>query len=229
MGISSIVLETKNIKKIYRSGSDSDVVILEDVSFSVKKNEIVSIVGSSGCGKTTLLQICGLLDSATKGDLFVDNTNTNNLDERNRTKFRGEKIGFVYQMHHLFPEFSAVENIMLPLLAKNENKTTAKNKATKLLEQLGLAHRINHMPSELSGGEKQRVAIARAIINNPLILLADEPTGNLDNENAKIISRILFDTIRSTNSSMLLVTHNIDIAKMADRMVTIENHSIKNL
>lgn len=229
MGISSIVLETKNIKKIYRSGSDSDVVILEDVSFSVKKNEIVSIVGSSGCGKTTLLQICGLLDSATKGDLFVDSTNTNNLDERNRTKFRGEKIGFVYQMHHLFPEFSAVENIMLPLLAKNENKTTAKNKATKLLEQLGLAHRINHMPSELSGGEKQRVAIARAIINNPLILLADEPTGNLDNENAKIISRILFDTIRSTNSSMLLVTHNIDIAKMADRMVTIENHSIKNL
>lgn len=229
MGIGSIILETKNIKKIYRSGFDSDVVILENVSFSVKENEIVSIIGSSGCGKTTLLQICGLLDSATDGDLFISDTNTNNLNEKNKTKFRGEKIGFVYQMHHLFPEFSAIENTMLPLLAKNENKDIAKNKAIKLLKQLGLTNRINHMPSELSGGEKQRVAIARAIINNPLILLADEPTGNLDNENAKIISRILFDTIRSINSSMLLVTHNIDIAKMADRMVTIENHTIKNL
>lgn len=229
MGTSSIILEAKNIKKIYRSGFDNEVVILDKVSFSVKENEIVSIIGSSGCGKTTLLQVCGLLDSATEGDLFIVGTNTNNLNEREKTKFRGEKIGFVYQMHHLFPEFSAIENTMLPLLAKNENENIAKNKAIKLLEQFGLAHRINHMPSELSGGEKQRVAIARAIINSPLILLADEPTGNLDNDNAKIISKILFNTIRSINSSMLLVTHNIDIAKMADRIITIENHTIKNL
>lgn len=229
MGTSSIILEAKNIKKIYRSGFDNEVVILDKISFSVKENEIVSIIGSSGCGKTTLLQVCGLLDSATEGDLFIVGTNTNNLNEREKTKFRGEKIGFVYQMHHLFPEFSAIENTMLPLLAKNENENIAKNKAIKLLEQFGLAHRINHMPSELSGGEKQRVAIARAIINSPLILLADEPTGNLDNDNAKIISKILFNTIRSINSSMLLVTHNIDIAKMADRIITIENQTIKNL
>ena len=175
MGIGNIVLDAVNISKTFKEGSNNSIEILKDSSFSVEKGQTVSFIGPSGCGKTTLLQICGLLDNPTSGLLFIDDVETTCLKDDKKTLVRRKNIGFVYQMHNLFPEFSALENVLLPVYinrAKNYRE-----EAELLLDKLGLLDKKNNMPSELSGGEKQRVAIARAIITRPKIILADEPTG----------------------------------------------------
>ncbi len=176
------ILEAKNIKKFFNEGSNL-LKILEDSSFKINKGKTMALVGPSGCGKSTLLQLCGLLDNVSEGDILINGISTKNLSEKKRTQIRKDNIGFVYQMHHLFSEFTALENVIIPLLIKKENKQKAKQKAEELLIDLGLKERLKHMPSELSGGEKQRVAIARALANDPDIIIADEPTGNLDKTN----------------------------------------------
>lgn len=219
------ILEAKNIEKFFNEGSDL-LKVIEDSSFGVNRGETIAIVGASGCGKSTLLQLCGLLDNLTNGDILINGISTKSLNENERTKIRKNNIGFVYQMHHLFSEFTALENVIIPLLMRKENKKEAKVKAKELLIDLGLKNRINHLPAELSGGEKQRVAIARALITNPSIILADEPTGNLDDENSEKIMNLLLRKIKDFNSSLLMVTHNIDIAKKLDNIITLNNHRI---
>ena len=228
MGTSHIVLEAKNITKIYKNDKEQDMVVFEDSSFRIFKGETISIVGSSGCGKTTLLQVCGLLDSIYSGQIIMNSLIVSNISLEEKTKIRKKNIGFVYQMHHLFPEFSALENVMIPLLVNNEDKKSARTNAIDLLEKLGLYNKINNMPYELSGGEKQRVAISRAIIHRPQLILADEPTGNLDSENSEKTLNLLLSLVNKFNLSLLMVTHNIDIAKRTNRVLTIRNKKIEN-
>lgn len=223
--LNETILEAKNIEKFFNEGSNP-LKVIEDSSFIVNRGETIAIVGASGCGKSTLLQLCGLLDNLTNGDILINGISTKSLNENERTKIRKNNIGFVYQMHHLFSEFTALENVIIPLLMRKENKKEAKVKAKELLIDLGLENRINHLPAELSGGEKQRVAIARALITNPSIILADEPTGNLDDENSEKIMNLLLKEIKDFNSSLLMVTHNIDIAKKLDNIITLSNHRI---
>lgn len=221
------VLKLDNINKVYRQ-SGSDLEIIKNSSLSVFNQETVAFVGPSGCGKTTLLQICGLLDNPTKGTVFINNQNVAKLTDIEKTNIRKNKIGFIFQFHHLLPEFSVLENVMLPALIDKNNNKLIKEKAIDILNDLGLIAKINSRPSQLSGGEKQRVAIARAIINNPSIILADEPTGNLDPENADIVFNLLLKIVNNHNSSLLMVTHNVDLAKKLNRIITIKNKEIVN-
>jgi lipoprotein-releasing system ATP-binding protein len=228
MAASQIVLEVKNVNKTYREGCGDMSTVLRGVSFSLKKGEIVSLVGSSGSGKTTLLQLCGLLDRIDSGDIEINGDPTSKLSERERTKIRRNNIGFVYQMHYLFPEFSVIENVMLPLLANGEKSGLARKKAMEMLEQLGIPDKKPSMPAELSGGEKQRVAIARALVTGPNLLLADEPTGSLDEENAAKALDLLIGTLKKTTASMLMVTHNVELLARMDRVMTMRNHRVFN-
>lgn len=225
----SIILEFKNISKIYKEGNNNELKVIENSSFSIAKNEIVFLIGQSGCGKSTLLQIAGLLDKQTGGDVIINNISTENLNEKQRTDIRKNNIGFIYQAHHLMPEFTAIENVMIPLLIRGVNKKDAFNKAKVLIAELGLEGKINNKTSELSGGEKQRIAIARAIITKPSIILADEPTGNLDSNNSIKIMQLLIDIVRKYNLSMLFVTHDTSLTNYADKIITIENKKIKIL
>jgi lipoprotein-releasing system ATP-binding protein len=228
--ITNVVIEAKNVTKIFKEESNNTIKIVEDSSFSIKKGELVAFVGPSGCGKSTLLQICGLLDGVTKGDILINNTSTYRLKEHEKTTIRRNNIGFVYQMHHLFPEFTALENVMLPqMIVNKESKKNIENKAKKLLMELGLENRIKHIPAELSGGERQRVAIARALINNPSIVLADEPTGNLDAENSEKTINILLNSLKKIGASLLMVTHDMNIAKKSDRIITIRDRKIETI
>ena len=195
---------------------------------SVFNQESVAFVGPSGCGKTTLLQICGLLDDATSGNIYINSQKINDLTDIEKTNIRKNNIGFVFQFHHLLPEFSVLENVMLPALINKSNKKETKTKAINILNDLGLFSKINNRPYQLSGGEKQRVAIARAIINNPSIILADEPTGNLDPENSEIVFNLLLKVVKTYNSSLLMVSHNMELAKKLDRIITIKDKKIVN-
>lgn len=226
MESNSIVLELKNISKIYEEGTDNKLSIIEDSSFFIRKSEIVFLVGQSGCGKSTILQIAGLLDRQTSGDVVINGVSTQKLSESERTKTRRDNIGFIYQAHHLMPEFSAIENVMMPLLIKGVNKKEAFEQAKVLIEELGLGDKINNQTSQLSGGQKQRIAIARALITKPNVILADEPTGNLDQDNAKKIMDILIKIVKKYNLSMLFVTHDLNLIDYADRVITIENRKI---
>lgn len=219
------ILEAKNITKVFKEGSNL-LKILEDSSFSIEKGKSIALVGQSGCGKSTLLQICGLLDSFDSGDIIINDKSTKNLNDDEKTRIRKENIGFVYQMHHLFPEFTAVENVMLPLIIRKEKKKEIRSKAEEMLASLGLGDRLYYSPSKLSGGEKQRVAIARALITNPNLVLADEPTGNLDDKNSQKIMDVLLKKLDELGSSLLMVTHNIEIAKNLDKIMTLENHKV---
>ena len=221
------ILELKNISKKYGSKSN-EITVLDNISFSIKEGEIVGLIGQSGCGKTTLLNICGLLDNVDGGELYLNTKLVNHLNESERNKIRGNNIGFIYQFHHLLPDFTALENVMMPALINSNYKVKDKN-AVWLLEQFGLSDRINYYPNQLSGGEQQRVAIARSLINNPNLILADEPTGNLDPSTAEMVMNHMLEFLKKCNRSALIVTHNHQLISKFDRTLTFDNGLIKEL
>ena len=211
---------------IYKSFGNVDVI--KGIDLHINKGEIVAIVGASGAGKSTLLQILGTLDKPDKGKVIIDNQDITSLNQKNLASFRNKKIGFVFQFHHLLPEFTALENICIPAFIAGVPKKEAADKAMALLESLRLTERASHKPSMLSGGEQQRVAIARALINNPAIILADEPSGNLDSQNAKELHELFFSLREKTGQTFVIVTHNPSLANMADRALTIVDGKIEH-
>lgn len=212
-------------KGIYKSFGNVDVI--KGIDIHIDKSEIVTIVGASGAGKSTLLQIIGTLEKADKGEVIINGQNVNTLGQKKLAAFRNKNIGFVFQFHHLLPEFTALENICIPAFIAGESKSNTLSKATKLLEYLNLTNRANHKPSMLSGGEQQRVAVARALINNPAVILADEPSGNLDSKNARELHELFFKLREQTGQTFVIVTHNQELAKMADRTLTIKDGKIE--
>jgi lipoprotein-releasing system ATP-binding protein len=202
--------------------------VLKGVDLHITKGEIVSIVGASGAGKTTLLQILGTLDSfeGLDGSLIINNIDIASLNRKELAKFRNENLGFIFQFHQLLPEFTALENVCIPAFIKNTPKAEAEKKAKELLAFLGLSHRETHKPNELSGGEQQRVAVARALINNPSIILADEPSGNLDTESAENLHNLFFKLRDEFGQTFVIVTHNTDLAAMADRKLVMQDGKI---
>ncbi len=216
------MIKASNIHKSYNG-----LEVLKGVNLEIKAGEFVSIVGASGAGKTTLLQILGTLDRADKGDLLIHQTKIQSLSEKQLSEFRNRKIGFVFQFHHLLPEFTALENVCLPAFIAKTPKRKAEEKAGELLDFLGLSQRTNHKPSELSGGEQQRVAVARALINSPAVIMADEPSGNLDSKNAKELHNLFFSLREKFNQTFIIVTHNEELATMADRKLTIKDGMIE--
>ncbi|MDG3582125.1 ABC transporter ATP-binding protein [Galbibacter pacificus] len=203
--------------------------VLKGVDLTIGKGEIISIVGTSGAGKTTLLQILGTLDKADKNkalQLLINNTETSKLNDKELAKFRNEHIGFIFQFHQLLPEFTALENVCIPAFIKSTPPKEAEKRANELLDFLGLSHRVNHKPNELSGGEQQRVAVARALINNPSIVFADEPSGNLDSESADKLHNLFFELRDTFGQTFVIVTHNEELANMADRKLTMVDGNI---
>ena len=216
------MLSTKNLTKNY-----GELQILKGVNLEVNKGEIVSIVGASGAGKSTLLQIIGTLDHPNSGQVLIDNVDIFSLNAKKMAEFRNQKIGFIFQFHHLLPEFSALENIMMPALINKNSKKEAEKKASFFLDYLQISHRANHKPNEMSGGEQQRVAIARALINEPAIILADEPTGNLDSQNSEAIFQLINNLRKELNQTFVIVTHNDDLALQCDRILKMVDGKIK--
>ena len=214
----------KNIHKYY-----GNVEVLKGVDLHIKKGEIVAIVGPSGAGKTTLLQILGTLDKPLKEqnfELLVNNISLKNLSDKELSFFRNTHIGFIFQFHQLLPEFTALENVCIPAFIGRKNKKETEKKAKNILAFLGLSHRMQHKPNELSGGEQQRVAVARALINSPSVILADEPSGNLDSESAKNLHELFFKLRDEFGQTFVLVTHNEELAEMADRKLTMKDGKI---
>lgn len=205
-----------------------DLEVLKGVNLEVKQGEIISIVGSSGAGKTTFLQLLGTLDQANEGQILYDGVDITKLNTNKLAQFRNENIGFVFQFHHLLPEFTALENVCMPALIKGDSKKKAEQKARLLLEKLEISHRKDHKPSELSGGEQQRVATARALINKPKVIFADEPSGNLDSRNAEKLHQLFFDLREQFNQTFVIVTHNDELAKMCDKKYEMEDGVIIN-
>ena len=219
------VLQLVNVSRHFVQG-ENQISILDAANFSLKAGETVALVAPSGSGKSTLLHLAGLLEHPDEGDVFVDGEACGNLPDDRRTAIRRSEIGFVYQFHHLLPEFSALENIMMPQLISGLSKPEARERAEQLLDYMRIGHRAEHRPSELSGGEQQRVAIARAVANAPLVLLADEPTGNLDPTTAGYVFEALDALVRQSGLAALIATHNHDIASLMDRRVTLEDGQI---
>lgn len=216
------VIELKNVNKIYKTKAE-EIHILKNVNLSFSKGNFVSIQGKSGSGKTTLLNILGLLDVPTNGDMLIDDKIINYKDEKIKNKIRNEKMGFVFQFHYLLNEFTALENVMMPaLINKKFNKKEVREKAMELLELVGLSERVKHKPLELSGGEKQRVAIARSMINDPEIILADEPTGNLDTETSLVINNLFKKINEEKKQLIIIVTHSLELANLAEYKYKIE-------
>ena len=220
------VLSVHDIKKTFVEAGQP-LNILRGGGFDLYRGEIIALVGQSGSGKSTLLQCVGLLDKPTAGDIFINGHPIDKINEETRTMLRRQKIGFVYQKHNLLSDFTALENVIMPMMANGVNENMACARAMKLLKLANVAHRASHFPAEMSGGEQQRVAIARAIANNPEILLADEPTGSLDPEHAKVVFDLLLDLVRKSKMSMLFVTHDMNLAKRADRIITIKDGIVK--
>jgi len=219
---SASVLQVKKIRKTFHQGGRS-LTVLNDLQLRLEPGEIVALVGPSGSGKSTLLQLAGLLDTPTAGHIVINGQDTRNLKDVERTALRRRFIGFVYQFHHLLPEFSALENVMLPRIIAGAKKKEAKEDAERLLVPLGLQDRLDHRPARLSGGEQQRVAIARALVNKPKLILADEPTGNLDLETAEEVFDILMKLVHEEGISALVATHNLDLADQMDRVLELRN------
>ena len=218
-------LELLNIGRTYGAG-ENILEIFKNLSLTIVPGEIVGLVGPSGAGKSSLLHIAGLLEKPTSGDVVIAGQNCNELDDAARTRIRRIGIGFVYQFHHLLPEFSALENVVIPQLIANTQKNEAKARAKDLLGRMGLSHRLDHRPAELSGGEQQRVAIARAIANKPLLLLADEPTGNLDPPTGALVHNEFVRLIEEEGLGALIATHNIDFAERMSRVVRLSNGTL---
>ncbi len=212
------MIEAKGIRKSFAS-----LEVLKGIDFSCAKGEIVAIMGASGAGKSTLLQILGTLSTPDSGSLSIDGTDVLSLRGGELSAFRGRKIGFVFQFHHLLPEFTALENVMMPALIAGQAEKTARKRAGELLDELGLAERAEHKPSQLSGGEQQRVAIARALINDPAVIFADEPTGNLDSVTKKEIQQLFLDLRASHGQSIVIVTHDPELASSCDRCLNMKD------
>ncbi len=201
----------------------NDLKVLKGVNLEVAKGEIVSIVGASGAGKTTLLQIIGTLETPTSGEVYINDNAVHKMKDKALSVFRNKHIGFVFQFHHLLPEFTALENICIPAYIAKKTKKEAEKEAMELLNLLNLTERASHKPSELSGGEQQRIAVARALINKPDVILADEPSGNLDSKSAQELHKLFFDLREKFNQTFVIVTHNNELAEMADRKITIKD------
>ena len=221
-----VVMSVRDIKKTFVEGGQP-LHILRGGGFDLHRGEIIAMVGQSGSGKSTMLQCVGLLDKPTGGSIVIDGASVQKIDEDMRTKIRRNKIGFVYQKHNLLSDFSALENVMLPMLANGIDENVAQARAYKLLKMTNVAHRASHLPGEMSGGEQQRTAVARALANNPDILLADEPTGSLDPQHAGAVFDLLLDIVRKNKMAMLFVTHDMNLAQKADRIITIKNGIIE--
>ena len=217
------MIEAKGIYKSF-----GNVNVIKGIDIHIDKGEIVTIMGASGAGKSTLLQIIGTLEKADKGEVFINGQNISTLNVKKLAAFRNKNIGFVFQFHHLLPEFTALENICIPAFIAGTPKSVALDKAMHLLEYLNLTDRANHKPSMLSGGEQQRVAVARALINEPAVILADEPSGNLDSQNAKELHELFFMLREQTGQTFVIVTHNPELAAMADRTLTIKDGKIES-
>ncbi len=228
--MTDIILSLSNIHKSFTQGKTT-LNILNGANLEIKKGEIIALIGPSGSGKSTLLYTAGLLDKIDSGDIVIDGKNCNKLSDNAKTKIRLQKMGFVYQQHNLFADFTALENVMLPMLVNGKSKKQAKIDAEEKLQKVGLGERINHKPAELSGGEQQRVAIARALANNPKLLLADEPTGNLDPYNSETVFKSLLGLVRNDGMTAFIATHNPELASQMDRQIALVEgklYDIKN-
>ncbi len=212
------MIKATNIHKSY-----GDLHVLKGVDIEIQPGEIVCIVGKSGAGKSTLLHILGTLDSADKGQVVIDGTDVSRLNVKDIAHFRNQRIGFIFQFHHLLPEFTALENVCIPAFIKGETETTAQKRAKELLDYLGLSERLTHKPTQLSGGEQQRVAVARSLMNQPAVVFADEPSGNLDSSSSQELHQLLFQLRDDFNQTFLIVTHNKELAEMSDRTVEMKD------
>ncbi len=217
----NILIKIENLKKVYTGANP--LTVLNNINLNVYTDEILAITGESGSGKTTLLNLIGGIDNITSGHISIDDKKIENMNENNLATFRNKSVGYVFQFHNLLGEFSAIENVMIPSLMLKYDKIEAYKKSEYLLEAVGLKDRINHRIGELSGGEAQRVAIARALINNPLVILADEPTGNLDKKNASVVQEILWEMTKKIKSTLIVVTHSRVIAEASDRKFKLES------
>lgn len=215
------MISVKNINKSF-----GPLQVLKDVSLEIRRGEVVSIVGASGAGKTTLLQIIGTLSSPDSGSVLISGHSLFDMKEEELARFRNQRIGFVFQFHQLLPEFTALENVMIPALIAKRDKEEAKSKAMELLSFLGVAERAEHKPSELSGGEKQRVAVARALINDPDVILADEPSGSLDSKNKEELHKLFFDLRDKFGQTLVIVTHDSELAAISDRVINMQDGKI---
>lgn len=219
--MSDIIISIKDLRKTYRTESES-LTILNDLSIDIEKGKKIVIAGESGSGKSTFLNIVGALDNASAGSIIVGPYNVGQMDEEDAAEYRNRYLGLIFQFHYLLKDFTALENVYLPAFMAGVNKKEAEEKALKLLDDVGLSSRVNHLPSELSGGERQRVAVARALINDPQVILADEPTGNLDPANAVMIGDLLFSMADKYQKTLLLVTHDMNLASKGDKIYSIK-------
>ncbi|WDE03810.1 lipoprotein-releasing ABC transporter ATP-binding protein LolD [Thalassomonas viridans] len=216
------VLVCRQLKKSYQQGQ-IETKVLQGLDLEVEQGELLAVVGSSGCGKSTFLHLAGALDVPSAGEVFINDVNIHKLSDKERAAFRNRHIGFIYQFHHLMMEFSALENVAMPLLIRGDNAKSARVKAKEMLTKVGLGHRCEHRPGELSGGERQRVAIARALVTEPSLILADEPTGNLDFDTAEQIFQLLKELNASVNTSFVIVTHDLGLAARMDRQLKLDH------
>jgi len=222
IGTASPVLRLDGLVRRYKSG-ESELVVLDGAELSIAPGEIVGLIGQSGSGKSSLLHAAGLLERPSAGDVHIEGQSAWGLNEDQRTQIRRNKVGFVYQFHHLLPEFDAIHNVALPALIAGRPRRESMAEAERLLGVMGLSHRIRHQPAQLSGGEQQRVAIARAMINKPVLILADEPTGNLDPDTSTVVFAALSELVRREGAAALIATHNMELAKYMDRVVSLDH------
>jgi len=215
------MIDIRHVEKRY-----GDLHVLKDITLTIEKSKVVTIVGPSGAGKSTLLHLIGTLDRADSGEILLNGVNVTTLTDNQLSEFRNRHIGFVFQFHQLLPEFTAVENVALPAMIAGQSKKEALLHATELLDFLKLSDRVGHKPNELSGGEQQRVAVARALMNNPELILADEPSGNLDTENAKKLHQLFFDLRDQFHQTFVIVTHNVELAALSDRTIVLQDGKV---
>ncbi|MEJ2613549.1 MAG: ABC transporter ATP-binding protein [Ignavibacteriaceae bacterium] len=226
--MNNIILSAEDLVKTYQTTKKTKLEVLKSISLEIEKDKISVIIGASGAGKSTLLHLLGGLDRPDSGKVLFDGKNIFNFSDEKLAKFRNNNIGFVFQFHHLLPEFTAVENVAIPQMIQGISLNNALKKAEELIDSVGLSERINHKPAELSGGEQQRVAVARALANDPSIIFADEPTGNLDSSNSEAIHKIIVDLRDKFNKSFVIVTHNNSLVKLADKVFEMKDGKIIN-
>ncbi|MBK7377532.1 MAG: ABC transporter ATP-binding protein [Ignavibacteriales bacterium] len=222
------ILRAENLVKSYKVGKDKQLNILKGISIQIQENKITTIIGASGAGKSTLLHILSGLDKADSGDVYFFNRKFSDMKQSELAKFRNQNLGFVFQFHHLLPEFTALENVAIPLMINKISRQKSFEKSQTLLQMVGLSERVNNKPAELSGGEQQRVALARALVNDPKIILADEPTGNLDSENSESIGKLFIKIRDELKGSLVIVTHNPELVKIADQVYEMFDGKLKN-